>query len=123
MRKIKKYQQPNIFRSFYYALRGLGFVFYTQKNMRIHLFMACVALGLGIFFQISKLEWISLIFSILFVLFAETINTALEINVDLTTKKIKFRAMLSKDLAAGAVLISAINAIIIGCFIFGPRFF
>jgi diacylglycerol kinase (ATP) len=122
MRIKKEYKKKkNIIKSFGYALRGLGFAFYYQKHMKVHLIITILITILGLLFAISKFEWMALLLSITLVLFAEIINTALEISVDLTTKKTKLRAMLAKDLAAGAVLITSINAILIGCFIFGTR--
>ena len=104
------------------AGHGIGFTFISQRNFQYHCILAVSAIGLGLYFRITHLEWLSLILSISFVLMAELFNTAIEIAVDLTTRKQKYRARLSKDIAAGAVLLSAINALVIGYLIFYHRF-
>jgi diacylglycerol kinase (ATP) len=120
MKKI--YNPPkNPILSFYYAVRGLGFGFYSQKNLVIHIVFTILAITLGLFLKIEIWEWIALSISITLVIFAEMMNTALELSVDLFTRKKKLRAMLSKDVAAGAVLISVFNSLIIGYLIFGRR--
>jgi diacylglycerol kinase (ATP) len=86
--------------------------------MKIHIASSLVAFILAIILKFSLLEWFILLLTITLVLITETINTALEISVDLTTKKRKLRAMLSKDIAAGAVLIASLNALIIGYLLF-----
>lgn len=106
---------------FYVALRGIGFTFLTQRNMRIHVFMAIVSSGLGFYFSISRLEWMYLCASIFLVFVAETLNTALECAIDLVTRKTKYRAMMSKDIAAGAVLLACVHALIAGLIIFYPK--
>lgn len=105
-------------RGFEDALNGILYTLYSQRNFQIHVITAVSVICLGLFFKISTLEWYLLSFSIALVVITEIINTAIEITVDLITKKRKARAMLAKDIAAGAVLLSAIHAIIIGYIIF-----
>ena len=105
-------------RGFTDALNGIFYTLYSQRNFQIHILSAILAICLGLFFKISTLEWYLLSVTIALVLITEIINTAIEITVDLITKKRKARAMLAKDIAAGAVLLSAIHAIIIGYIIF-----
>ena len=76
---------------------------------------------IGCFCQLKATEWAMVLFSITLVLLTEMLNTAIEISIDLVTKKQKFRAMLSKDIAAGAVLIASFNAMVIGVIVLGPR--
>lgn len=110
--------RKSIFSSFGYAFRGIWFALYSQRNMKIHIFVGILALAASFFFHLSKLELAILLLSILFVLITETINTSIEILVDLTTKKRRYRAMLSKDIAAGAVLIASLNAVVIAYLLF-----
>jgi diacylglycerol kinase len=117
------YPRPGIFRSVWCAIRGIFFTIISQQNMVIHLVLTGITIFLGIYFKIPRNEWMYLSFAILFVLFAETINTAVEISIDLVTRKHKFRAMLAKDVAAGAVLISAIHAGVVGYTIFFDHIF
>ena len=86
--------------------------------MRIHLAMGGLAIGLGFYVHLSRVEWMMLVAVIGQVLLAETINTAFEVSIDLITRKASYRAMLGKDLAAAAVLISAIQSLAVGYFLF-----
>ena len=80
-------------------------------------------IALGFYFHIAKIEWFMLILAAGFVLTAEAFNTAIEIDIDLTSPDYHPYARDTKDVAAGAVLISAITALIIGVMIFGHYIF
>jgi len=112
----------SFFKSFSHAFNGIGFAIYSQRNMKIHIVISVFVIGFGFYFGISTSEWLLLMSAIFLVLVTEVMNTAIEILVDLVTKKKRYRAMLSKDLAAGAVLLSAFYALIIGMVIFGDKF-
>lgn len=116
--KKRKWQTENFWKSFKYAVSGIVYCIKTQRNILIQLFFAVLAIFLGIFLKISKFEWAIIIFTIMFVIFAEMINTAVESVVDLATEEYHEKAKIAKDVAAGAVLISAINAICMGLIIF-----
>jgi diacylglycerol kinase len=75
---------------------------------------------LGIYFNITKVEWMMIVFATGFVFVSEAFNTAIEIDIDLTSPNYHPYARDTKDVAAGAVLISAIMAVIIGLIIFLP---
>ena len=107
--------------SFYFAIRGIVYVIRSQRNMKIHLFFACLTLIAGYYFRVTQIEWFFLIYSIFFVFVSEVLNTAVETTVDLVTRKKRVRAMLSKDIAAGAVLLAVLQALIIGSIIFYDR--
>lgn len=104
-----------------YALNGIKIAVKYEAHMRVHLFFAFLALMLGFFCRINEAEWLYLLLTITLVLFAELMNTALEANVDLTTKAKKYEAKVAKDAAAGAVLITSINSLICGWIIFVPK--
>lgn len=110
-------------RSFKHAIRGIGVFIKTQHNAWVHLFAMIVAISLGCIFEISGIEWILLIFSIGLVMCMEAVNTAIEFDIDLTSPEYHPFAKDTKDVAAGAVLISAIVAIIVGVIIFLPKIF
>ncbi len=116
--KKTKWQTENFEKSFKYAVSGIIYCIKTQRNILIQLFFAIIAICLGIFLKISKFEWAIIIFTIMFVIFAEMLNTAVETVVDLVTEEFNEKAKIAKDVAAGAVLISAINAICMGLIIF-----
>lgn len=114
----RKWQTENFVKSFKYAISGIVYGMKTQRNIIIQLCFAVLAIFLGAFLKISKIEWIVIIFTIMFVIFAEMINTAVETVIDLITEEYNKKAKIAKDVAAGAVLISAINAICMGLIIY-----
>ena len=107
--------------SLFYALRGIKVAFLTQRNMKIHTCVAIIVLLLSYHFKLNKVDLLFIILSIFLVFITETINSAIEKNIDLYTNEIDRNAMLGKDMAAGAVLITCIQAIIIGFVIFIPQ--
>lgn len=107
-------------KSFAHAGRGLWIFLRTTHNAWIHLVVLIVAIFFGLYFDISRMEWMMLALAGGFVLAAEAFNTAIEIDMDLTSPEFHPYARDTKDVAAGAVLISAITALIVGIFIFGP---
>ena len=118
-----RFRSRRLLISFIYALRGIYQALRYEANMRVHTVAAVLAIVCGIFLRIMPYEWLILLLTITLVLFAELMNTALEANVDLVTKKRRSEARIAKDVAAGAVLISSINAVIVGLVIFVPKIF
>ncbi len=106
---------------FGYAFAGLWYALRTQVNMKVHLFLAIVAIALGIVLRISAVEFAIIFLAIAGVLVAEMFNTVLEACVDLASPTYHPLAKTAKDVAAGAVLLSAILAIVVALFIFGPH--
>ncbi len=106
--------------SFKYALNGIVDNIINTPNFRIHLCIALLAILAGYYFDISKMEWLAIIFCIGLVLTAESLNTSIEYLTDLVTKDYHELAKKTKDAAAGSVLLSAITACIIGLYIFIP---
>lgn len=104
--------------SFNYAIEGIVYSLRTQRNMRLHLVAAFTVLMAALFFRIDRLELIMLLFAIALVFVAELANTAVEAAVDLATEAIDPMAKIAKDVAAGAVFISAINALAVGYLVF-----
>jgi len=106
-------------KSFKYAGRGIWIFIRTKHNAWINLCILVSAIALGIYFKISYIDWMLLIFAAGMVLAAEAFNTAIEIDIDLTSPGFHPYARDTKDVAAGAVLITAITAALIGIGIFG----
>jgi diacylglycerol kinase (ATP) len=106
--------QQGIARSFDHAYRGLVYAVRTQRNMRFHVVAAAVVLVGSLFLGVSKLELAVLVLVIMFVFVTEMFNTALEFAVDLVTKEYHPLAKLSKDVSAGAVLVSSVGAVLVG---------
>jgi diacylglycerol kinase (ATP) len=112
---------PSIIESFNYAFEGIIHVLRTQRNMRIHFLLAVFVLIAALAFGVDKLELIALLLSICFVLVAEMINTAVEAAIDVASTSFDPMAKLAKDIAAGAVLISSVNAIAVGYLVFSGQ--
>jgi diacylglycerol kinase (ATP) len=108
------------FASFRYATAGVRLLFLRQRNARIQAIIGAGALGLGAFLRLSRLDWAMLVLTIALVLALEGVNTALEAVVDLATTEYHPLAKAAKDLAAGAVWLSALAAIAIAALLFGP---
>lgn len=106
---------------FGYAFNGLWYALRTQVNMRVHLSIAVLAILLGILLHISAVEFAIIFVVITIVFVAEMFNTVFELSIDLSSPEYHPLAKLAKDVAAGAVLLSAIFAVIVGLLIFGPR--
>ncbi len=111
------------FKSFIYAFQGLLYFFRTQHNAWIHLFAALLVIFFGFYFDLSNTEWCLIIVAIGFVFTAEILNASVEALVDLISPKYNKQAGRIKDLAAGAVLIAAITAAVIGIIVFLPKFY
>jgi diacylglycerol kinase (ATP) len=106
-------------KSFTYAGRGLWIFVRTTHNAWVHIAVLIVAVAMGIYFDIVYIDWMLLTFAGGMVLAAEAFNTAIEIDIDLTSPEFHPYARDTKDVAAAAVLITAATASIIGAGIFG----
>ncbi len=107
--------------SFRYAFSGLWWTLKTQRNMRIHLALGIVAGLLGIVLGLSSGEFAVLALTITVVMAAEMVNTVIEAAVDLASPEYHPLAKIAKDVAAGAVLLTAIGAVVVGLFLFLPH--
>ncbi len=103
------------------AWSGIINVIRTQRNMKIHLVIAAVAIVLGFVLSIDAPSWAAIIICIALVLALECVNTALEAVVDLVSPNYSDLARRAKDCAAGAVFICAIGSVVVGIVIFVPR--
>jgi diacylglycerol kinase (ATP) len=103
---------------FKYAVEGVVHVFRTQRHMRFHFLTMVLVLVVSLVFKLKREEVVVLLFTITLVLAAEMFNTAIEAVVDLVTQTYHPLAKFAKDIASGAVLITAINALAIGFLLF-----
>ena len=108
-------------KSFKYALNGIFTGLKICRNLKIHYFIATIAIISGFYFDITRIEFAVVLLTITLVVTLEMINTAIEKVVDLLTEKYHFLALIAKDVSAGAVLIASIIAFVIGALIFGPH--
>lgn len=95
--------------------------FDREQNLLIHIIASIGVFLSGLILRLSQTQWLLIIFLIGFVITSELINSAVELAVDNYTSKFNPKAKIAKDVAAGAVLISAITAALIGIWIFLPK--
>ncbi|HMB23146.1 MAG: diacylglycerol kinase family protein [Chloroflexota bacterium] len=107
-------------RSFGHAFRGWRHVLRTQQNAWIHSIVAALVLIVGVWLNLSARDWAVIVLTIAMVFTAEFINTAIEAVVDLASPVHHPLAKVGKDVGAGAVLISALAAVLVGLLILGP---
>ena len=112
---------PNLFLSFKYAWAGISYAFLTQRNFRIHTAMTATAISVGMFLHINGVGMAIVALTCALVMVLELLNTALESVVDLTVGQSYHElAKIAKDCAAGAVMISALAALLVAGFIIAP---
>lgn len=120
---MSKYRTTNnIISSLTYAYRGIALAFKSQKNFRFDLFFGFSIILAAIFLKFSTIELSILVLTINAVLFAELINTVIEFVIDgYYGNRYSIIAKMSKDIAAGSVLITAISSVTIGLMLFLPK--
>src|SRR3989304_713352 len=119
--QFKLVKSRPLFQSFNFAIDGLVYVLRTQRNMRIHFLAAAAVLMLSLIVGVESTQFILLVFAVSMVIASELVNTAIEAVIDVTTTSFDPMAKIAKDVAASAVLVSALNAAIIGYLIFYPK--
>lgn len=121
--KIKKFNINERLKSFRNAFSGIAGLLRYEHNARIHLFILIVVLLAGIFSGISSSDWIVIVFASGLVFISECFNTAIEYLSDVVSPEYNEKIKGAKDVAAAAVLISAIIAVIIGIIVFLPHMY
>ena len=116
---MRQYLSSRI-KSFRFAFEGIGYVFLTQKNAQIHLIIIILVLALAFWLAIPLRDLALILLTIGMVLGAEFINTALEEIINLVSPGQHPLAKTTKDVGAGAVMLLAIIAVLIGILILGP---
>lgn len=114
-------RKTTLLQSFNYAFQGLVYAVRFQRNMRVHLAIGVVVLVASIFLNLSRLELVAVVFAITFVLAMELLNSAVEKVVDIATTELDPLAKAAKDLAAGAVLVAAMNALVVAYLVLADR--
>jgi len=118
---VKKSEFAKFIAGFGYAFHGLWYALRTQRNARVHFVAAILVTIAGLLLHVSTVEFSILYVAIAGVFIAEMFNTVFDICVDLSSPEYRPLAGIAKDVAAGAVLLSAILAVIVGLFILGPH--
>ncbi|MFA5095069.1 MAG: diacylglycerol kinase family protein [Candidatus Paceibacterota bacterium] len=121
--EIKAWHEVKVKNRFLNAFRGMYVFYKTSKHFYILIFSTITVVFLGFYLKVSSLEWIALIFSIGFVVVSEIFNTAIEVDIDLTSPAYHPFARDTKDLAAAAVVFSIFTAAIVGLIVFLPKIF
>ena len=116
----RPFQFTGRIRSFYHAIRGILRMIHCQHNAWIHAAATLVVLGAGFLFHVSSAEWCWIVLAISIVWTAEALNTAFEFLADAASPDFHPLVRDAKDVAAGAVLITAIAATVIGAIVFWP---
>jgi diacylglycerol kinase (ATP) len=106
--------------SFGYAFEGVFYMFRTQRNAWIHGLIAFIVFILGLWLDLSMIEWAVITLTAGLVFVTEFVNTSIEAVVDLASPEQHALAKVGKDVAAAAVLTSAFVAVIVGLLILGP---
>ena len=108
-------------KGFKYGFNGLDYAFRTQVNFKVHTIFAIFVILLGYVLEITDKEWLWILLATSMVLISELLNTALEVLVDLVSPEHNQKAGIIKDVAAGAVLVTALFAVVAGLIIFLPK--
>lgn len=116
--KEEKIKNKNFADAWKNAFNGIIYATTTQGNIKKQLIIAVVVVIISLFFNLSRAEFLCFLFTIVLILFAEMVNTAIETVVDLYVDVYHPKAKIAKDVAAGGVVITTINAIIVAYFLF-----
>ncbi|MCX6755579.1 MAG: diacylglycerol kinase family protein [Candidatus Nomurabacteria bacterium] len=123
MSEKKRFSIVSRVKSANHAMRGFIILLKTGHNFWMHIFFTALAVYLGYILNISEAEWIFIVITVGIVLLAEAFNTAIEIDIDLTSPNYHPYARDTKDVAAASVIISVLIACIVGLIIFLPKIF
>ena len=116
--KEEKLKNKNFIDAWINAFNGIIYAVTTQGNIKKQLLIAVIVMIISLFFNLSRAEFLCLMFTVILIIVAEMINTAIETVVDLYTDLYHPKAKIAKDVGAGAVVITAINALIVAYFLF-----
>ncbi|MCI8352193.1 MAG: phosphatase PAP2 family protein [Clostridia bacterium] len=117
-KEVHKMKNGNFFDALQNALNGIIYAITTQSNIKKQLVIAVAVMLISLFFDLNKAEFLCLMFTVVLIIVAEMINTAIETVVDLYTDLYHPKAKIAKDVGAGAVVLTAINALIVAYFLF-----
>lgn len=116
-----KYKDKTFMRGVGYCLEGIAYTIKDEKNFRIEIILGIIAVIVSFILKISLIEWVIVIFLINMVLVLELINTAFESMVDLYTQEYNKIAKATKDVIAGAVLVTCLFSVVIAILIYVPK--
>lgn len=120
-KRLKQQGKTNFIDSMNHALDGINYTVEHERNFKIEIIIAILVILAGVFFKVSKIEWLLLLLTTASVLVLELINTSIERCVDLVTKDYHELAKNAKDISAGAVLLMSLFSVGVGIIIFVPK--
>jgi len=118
---MNNWKNKNLFIAFKNAVSGILQAIKSQINLKIQIVVAIIVIALGFLFNFNINEFVLLIITIFIVIITEMINTAIEATLNLYTEEYSEKVKKAKDISAGAVVLSAMCAIIVGILLFGSR--
>ncbi|MFE0556184.1 MULTISPECIES: diacylglycerol kinase family protein [unclassified Paenibacillus] len=113
-----KPHRQSLYRAFGCAIRGILTAVQTERNMKIHIAAALIVFIAAALLQLDRMSWLFLLLAIALVFIAELVNTAVEAIIDLISPEEHILARVAKDTAAGAALVAAVFAVVIGILVF-----
>ncbi|MGG4342745.1 diacylglycerol kinase family protein [Paenibacillus lautus] len=113
-----KPHRQSLYRAFGCAIRGILTAVQTERNMKIHIAAALIVFIAAALLQLDRMSWLFLLLAIALVFIAELVNTAVEAVIDLISPEEHVLARVAKDTAAGAALVAAVFAVVIGILVF-----
>ena len=114
----KRTANKNFLDAWVNAINGIIYATTTQGNIKKQLIIIVITIIVSLFFKLNKVEFLCLIFSVALIIITEMVNTAIETVVDLYTDLYHPKAKIAKDVGAGAVVLAAINAVVVAYFLF-----
>lgn len=117
----KKWKNKNLLVAFQNSLSGIKYVIQNETSFQIECVIGIFAITFGILLKLSLTEWMIAWLAMGLVLFAELINTAIEVMLDLYSQEYNEKIKIAKDISSSAVLITVIVAIMLGCVLFLPK--
>lgn len=117
----EKWKNKNFFTALGHSFDGIKYALKNERNLKIQLIFAILAIILGIFLKLTYIEFAILVIVIGLVLFSEFINTALEVMLDLYSQEYNENIKIVKDISSGAVLLMSALSVIIGVILFLPK--
>jgi diacylglycerol kinase (ATP) len=116
---VRKFTASRV-RSFGHAFEGWWYVLRTQRNAWLHAIISMAVFGVSLWLRLDALRWAIIVLTAALVFAAEFFNTAIEVVVDLVSPQRHPLAKLGKDVAAAAVLLTALGAVVVGILVLGP---
>jgi diacylglycerol kinase len=119
---MSKYKKPGYISTFKNAFKGIRLALKSERNTRIHFFVASIVLIAGAFLRFTPVEFCFLILAIAIVIIAEMVNSAIEFSLDsIFHNRYSKMVGMAKDIAAGAVMIATFSSVAIGILLFGGK--